>query len=93
MTLDAQAVLREAEADLPNVKAWREVTDATLKAHDARSFEGTGSKWTFLVVGFPVANGKTGHDGTAVDRKRGQVLHLTRELAQKVYKKATEGQA
>ena len=88
-----RSMLREIAEAAP-AAVWTQLPmEDTVTDSAVRAYQGTVLPWVFMVISFDIENqghpkGSRGYDGTAV--RTGAILHLTRELAERLYKLAEE---
>lgn len=87
-------LLEELVSVLPRLN-WRRDQEG-VKGNDARFFRGSGGGWNVFVADFDISDqgfpkGSRGYDGAATKIGVGTVVHLPREIAEQVFKRAVVG--
>ena len=91
MDEEMKLILADVEAAVDAASDWKLADtsrDPEFAANGARAFEGSANGWQIVTTEFPLESqgfppGSRGCDGGARNPGKGQVMHLTRELAQR----------
>jgi hypothetical protein len=91
MDEEMKLILADVEAAVDAVSDWQPADtsrEPQFAANGARAFEGQANGWHFVITDFDLEDqgfpkGSRGCDGGARNSTKGQVMHLTRELAQR----------
>jgi hypothetical protein len=89
---EVKEIVEDIRRDLASVK-WTETTETTAKIFKgvtARTFSGTGNRWSHNFIVFE-EKGKTGCEGSAIMLTKPLVVRYTPELGQAVLKLLQDG--